>query len=103
MTKLLIAAAFGALAIAAPAAAHHVENLDTPYPSRGACEAASAELSADDHEFLLVIGPDLFDSVGDAASFLTRAFTCEVDQSDGQWYITDHRVEVLDSDWFGKK
>ena len=102
MIKRLSLVAAACLAIATPVSASHVGHTDTPFASRGACESLSAKLVNDDQEFLLAIGPHLFDSVGDVSSFLTRAFTCEL-ADDGQWYLTDHRVEVLDSDWFGRK
>jgi len=99
MKKLLIAVA--AVAMASPAAADHVFHLDIPFASRGACEAERNSLSNDD-DFLLDAFPDVFSSAGEVRSFLSRAFTCEV-RPDGQWYITDHRVEVLDSDWFQRR
>jgi hypothetical protein len=42
-------------------------------------------------------------SKGEVRSFLNRAFTCEQSGSDGQWYITDHRQEVLDSEWMQRR
>ena len=101
--KILATVAIGALVIASPAAANHIFNLDTPCPSRGACEAENAELSNGDVETLLDRFPGLFSNHGEVASFLTRAFTCERDESDGQWYIHDHRQEVIDSAWFQRR
>ena len=98
----LVSVALGALVAGAPAWAHHIEFLDIPFDSRGQCEAASARLSAGDKEYLLEISPQFFDTVGDVESFLTRAFSCER-HADGAWYITDHRVEVLESDWFAQR
>ncbi len=100
-TRLALSAALLA-AVAAPASANHIFNLDVPFATRGQCEAAVADLSHDDRDSLLDRYPNLFDSTGDVASFLTRAFPCERD-SDGYWYIRDHRVEVLGSDWFLRK
>lgn len=97
---LLIAAVLTALA--APASANHILNLDTPYATRGACEAAVADFGSDDRDGLLDRFPNFFDSTGDVASFLTRAFPCERG-GDGQWYIRDRRLEVLQSDWFLRK
>jgi hypothetical protein len=91
--------AFGAVAIATPAAANHPFHLDEPFPSRGACEAQTQSLSNDD-DWLLDTFPNVFSSHGEVRSFLNRAFTCDRDSSDGQWYITDHREEVLSSDWY---
>ena len=88
--------------MAAPASANHIFNLAVPFATRGACEAAVADYSSDDRAMLLVRFPDLFDSNGDVASFLTRAFPCER-ESDGNWYIQDRRVDVLSSDWFLRK
>ena len=100
MVKLLAAWAVGALVIISPAAANHINYLNTPFPSRGACEAQRASLSNDD-DFLLDAFPQLFSSEGEVRSFLNRAFTCEQRGSD--WYITDHRIEVLDSAWFQRR
>ena len=101
--KILATLAVSALAIASPAAANHILNLDTPYPSRGACETESAEFSNGDAEGLVERFPQFFSSIGEVKSFLTRAFTCERDESDGQWYIHDYRQEVLDSEWFQRR
>lgn len=95
--------AIGALVISSPAAAEHIFHLDVPYPSRGACEAEIAVFSADDWESLLARFPNFFSSNGEVASFLTRAFTCERDEADGQWYITDHRADVIGSEWFQRR
>ena len=101
MIKYLAPFVFGALLTAAPAAANHPLHLDDPFPSRGACDAERQSLSNDD-DFLIDIFPDLFSTHGEVRSFLNRAFTCEL-RDDGNWYITDHREEVLDSDWFKRR
>ena len=49
---------------------------------------------------LLEAFPDYFSSQGEVASFLARAFPCEQSQSDGEWYIQNHLVQVLQSDWY---
>ena len=95
--KKMIFALVAIAAFARPAAAHDTE---TPYPTRGACEAASAGMSIEERDFVLESFPDLFDSPGDVSSFLTRAFTCDRNPSDGQWYITDHIEQVLGSEWY---
>jgi hypothetical protein len=100
MTKLLIAAAAGLFVVASPAAANHVLHLSDPFVSRGACEAETQELSNTD-DFLLEVFPNLFSSEGELRSFLNRAFTCEL--RGDSWYITDHRAEVLGSDWFQRR
>lgn len=97
-TRLIIAAAAGTLALAGPAYADHVFD-DTPYPSRGACEAANAALDNIDREWLSEAA-GLTD--GEVRSMLQRAWTCERAE-DGQWYITDHRIEVLGSDWWQRR
>lgn len=97
-TSMLIAV--GSLAMSTAAAAHDTE---TPFPSRGACESASAGMSNAEKDWLLVAFPDLFDTTGEAASFLTRAWTCDLNQSDGQWYIVNHIDEVLGSEWFERR
>ena len=102
MIKVLATLAVGALAIAVPAAAHHVEYLDTPFPTRGACEAMVNHLSNDD-DFLIDQFPGLFSSEGEVRSFLGRAFPCEQSSTDGQWYIVDQRLDVLGSDWFTRR
>lgn len=91
--------AIAAIAVATPAAANHLFNLNVPFANRGACESAVAELSAEDRDQLLDRFPNLFQTNGEVASFLTRAFPCERG-NDGQWYIEDHRLEVLQSEWF---
>jgi len=100
MRKLQIAAAVAAITIASGAAAH---DTTTGFASRGACEAASAGMSNDENAWLVATFPDLFDTTGEAASFLTKAWTCDRNPDDGQYYITDHRQEVLDSDWFAQR
>lgn len=102
MIKFFGALAFGVLAAASPALASHVFNLDTPFATRGDCEAERASLSNDD-DFLLDQFPNLFSSEGEVRSFLNRAFTCEQSRGGDQWYIVDHRREVLDSEWFKRR
>ncbi|MFL6762458.1 MAG: hypothetical protein ACJ8FN_07095 [Sphingomicrobium sp.] len=102
MKKLITLAAVAAVTFATGAVAHHAENLDVPFPTRGGCEAENSALSNEDG-WLLDAFPSLFSSEGEVRSFLNRAFTCERNQSDGNFYITDHRVEVLGSDWFQRR
>lgn len=99
MRKTMIAV-IAIAAAATPAAANHIFNTNVPFPTRGACEAEVASLSVDDRDSLLARFPDLFDSRGDVAAFLTRAFPCERDPGDGNWYIEDRRLEILASEWF---
>src|SRR3954447_6950765 len=89
-----------AMAAARPAIAHDTE---IGYPSRGECEAASAGESNAEKNWLVATFPDLFDTTGEAASFLTKAWTCDKNPADGLYYITDHLQEVLDSDWFAQR
>ena len=100
MKRLSIAAGIAAMSVATAAAAH---DTTTGFASRGACEAASAGMSNDENAWLLATFPDVFDTTGEVASFLTRAWTCDRNPSDGLYYITDHRQEVLDSDWFAQR
>ncbi len=100
MRKYPALLALGLTLFAVPVAAHHIEYLDTPFASRGECEAQRAALSNDD-DFLIDQFPNLFSSEGEVRSFLNRAFTCERVGSD--WFITDHRVEVLASPWFVRR
>ncbi len=100
MIRRLAVLAVGALVVVSPAAANHVNYLNTPFPTRGACEAQRAALSNDD-DFLLEVFPQLFSSEGEVRSFLNRAFKCE--QLGSDWYITGHRIEVLDSGWFQRR
>ena len=101
MTKCLASIVLAAAAVSAtPAAANHLVNLDTPFPTRGACEAATAKVDNFDRDGLLVRFPELFDTRGDTRAFITKAFSCERDPDDGKWYITDHLQERLASDWF---
>ncbi len=99
LRKLLIALAAGTAVVASPASADHVFDTDTPYTNRGACEAANAELDNGDREWLSE-ATGLSD--GEIRSMLKRAWRCEL-RPDGQWYITDHRVEVLSSDWWQRR
>jgi hypothetical protein len=92
----------GGFMAASPAIAHHPEHTNIPFPTRGACEAETQELSNSD-DWLLDAFPDIFSSAGEVRSFLNRAFTCERNASDGQFYITDHRLEVLDSEWLKRR
>lgn len=103
MKRFPILAGIVAITLASPAAAGHLVNLETPYASRGACESAVAQFNADDREILLANLSAFFSSNGEVASFLTRAFPCELDESDGQWYIQDDRLEVLQSDWYKRR
>jgi hypothetical protein len=102
MMKFYATLAITALSMASSAAANHIFN-PGPYQSRGDCEATSAALSNDDRESLLDRFPQLFSSTGEVSSFLTRAFTCELNGSDGHWYIIDRRQEVIDSEWFQRR
>jgi hypothetical protein len=100
MNKLAIAAGIAAISLATAAAAH---DTTTGYASRGACEAASAGMSNDEKGWLTATFPEFFDTTGEAASFLTRAWTCDRNQADGLYYITDHIEDVLASDWFAQR
>ena len=101
-TRTLVAG-LAAIAAAGPASAGQLDNLNTPYSTRGACESANAGFSNEVRDSLLDNFPNFFSSEGDVASFLTRAFPCEVNASDGQWYIKDHRLQVLTSDWYQRR
>ena len=99
LTKFLVLATAGTLAFGSPAYADHAFNTDIPYPSRGECEAANADFDNGDREWLSeAVGL----SDGEIRSMLKRAWRCEV-ASDGQWYITDHRIEVLSSEWWQRR
>ena len=100
MRKLTLLLAAGTLTAATAAVAHDTA---TAYSTRGACEAASAGMSNDDQDWLLATFPQFFETKGEVSSFLTRAFTCDRNESDGQYYITDHRAEVLGSEWFQRR
>ena len=103
MTKLVASLLLGGILLAAPASANHLINLEDPYPTRGACEAATAQIDNFDRDGLLQRFPDLFDTRGDTRAFITGAFKCERDSHDNLWYITDHLQERLDSDWFVRR
>jgi hypothetical protein len=100
MKKLLTMAGAVATAMTSPAFAHHLDNLDTPYATRGACEAAVADFNNDDWDMLLDRFPGFFSSQGEVASFLTRAFPCELNESDGKWYIQSQFGQVLHTEWY---
>lgn len=103
MKLVSILAGLGAAMFATSASAQHLDNLDTPYATRGACESAMASFNADVRDMLVENFPHLFGTEGEAASFITRAFTCERRSSDDNWYITDHRLDVVLSDWFQRR
>jgi hypothetical protein len=44
--------------------------------------------------------PGFFSSQGEVASFLTRAFPCELNESDGKWYIQSQFGQVLHTEWY---
>src|SRR5207244_6263003 len=100
--KFLVLAAAGAAVIATPAAANHVLHLNDPFASRGACEVECNALSNGD-DWLLDAFPDVFSSEGEVRSFLNKAFPCQLNESDGNWYMIDRRLEVLGSDWFQRR
>ena len=103
MNRIGSTIAIGMLMVAGPAFAGQLENLDTPYASRGECESANAGFSNEVRDSLLEQFPNFFHSEGDVQSFLTRAFTCELDPSDGNWYIRDHRFDVIGSEWYQRR
>lgn len=96
--KILLGLAGGWAAISANA-----HDTATSFPSRGACEAASASMSIGEQDWLLETFPELFDTPGEASSFLTKAWTCDRSAADGQYYIKDHIEEVLGSRWFARR
>ena len=100
MRKLVLLIASGAALFATAATAHDTA---TAYASRGACEAASASMSNAEQDWLVETFPQFFDTAGEASSFLTRAWTCDLNGSDGQYYITDHIEEILGSQWFDRR
>lgn len=89
----------GAIVIPAAAIGHDTE---TAYATRGACESASAAMSNAEQDWLVETFPDLFDTPGEASSFLTRAWTCDRGD-DGAYRITDHIEEILGSRWFDQR
>lgn len=100
MKTLSILAGAALLATATAATAH---DTTTAFGSRGDCEAASASMSNAEKDWLVATFPDLFDTTGEAASFLTKAWTCDANPSDGQYYITNHIEEILGSRWFDQR
>jgi hypothetical protein len=102
MKKILLAAAFAAVSTGSPVAAHHVDHLNDAFASRGACEVEKNALSNTD-DWLMDAFPDIFSSEGEVRSFLNRAFPCELNPTDGQWYMIDKRLEVLSSDWMQRR
>ena len=99
MKKLSIAAGLAAITIATAVTAH---DTTTGFASRGACEAATASMSNGETDWLVDTFPQLFDTTGEAASFLTRAWTCDR-SGDGLYYITDRVEDALNSDWFAQR
>jgi hypothetical protein len=76
MKTLSILAGIATIALASSGYAAHLDNLDTPYESRGACESAVAGFNSDVRDPLLDNFPAFFSNAGDVSSFLTRAFPC---------------------------
>ena len=74
---------------------------DRGYVEREGRQLKPTELGFVVNDFLIDQFPQLFSSEGEVRSFLNRAFKCE--SSGGSWYITDHRTEVLASDWFTRR
>lgn len=100
MKTFLVLAVLGCASLSTAAAAH---DTNVPYASRGQCESASAAQSNAEKDWVLTTFPDLFDSTGEVASFLTRAWTCDLNSSDGQYYIVNHIDEVLGSSWYQQR
>ncbi len=103
MKRVLIPLATLAVLLPNPALANHIFYTGVPHETRGACEAEVARLSVEDFDVLLDTFPLLFSNLGEVASFLTRAFPCGLNPEDQQWYIEDHRLEVLSSGWFKRR
>lgn len=100
MKKLVFLLASAGITLATAAAAH---DTGTAFSSRGACEAASASMSNAEQDWLLESFPEFFDTPGEASSFLTKAWICDLNSSDGRYYITDHIEEILGSRWFERR
>lgn len=102
MRKLPFTLCLVSLVSAVPSGANHIYTPD-PFPSYGECQSENARLSNDDAERQFELRPDLFSSMGEARSFMTRAFSCELNAEDGNWYLVDHRRDVIESDWFQRR
>jgi hypothetical protein len=100
MKTLTLLAGLAAAIVATGAAAH---DTTVAYSTRGGCEASSAAQSNAEKDWLLDTFPQFFSTEGDVSSFLTRAFTCDRNGSDGQFYMTDHIADTLASDWFQQR
>ena len=90
-----------AAAIAGTAAIAHDTTIS--YATRGACEASSAAQSNAEKDWLLATFPQFFTTEGDVSSFLTRAWTCDPNGSDGQFSLTSHVADTLSSEWFQRR
>lgn len=100
MKKIAILVALATAATSTAAVASH--DPTTPYTTRGECESAAAQQSAADWDFVMDASMGFFTTRGEVASMLTRQYTCDLGE-DGQWYITNRRFEVMESDWFEKR
>src|SRR5574338_1216744 len=98
MKTLGLLVACGTAALGTAAIAHDTA---TGFSSRGDCEAASASMSNAEQDWLLETFPEFFDTPGEASSFLTKAWTCDL-SGNGQYYIADHIEEILGSRWFDR-
>ena len=83
-----------------PAPAAYPSRMAGPFLSATQCEVRKAQLSREDRESLLDRFPQFFLSSSEVTSFLLKALACERLTSDGRWYLVDHRLEVLNSEWF---
>jgi hypothetical protein len=99
MRKFPVILALGALVTASPATANHIFSPRELWQVR----ISNARLSNEDAERQFPLQPDLFSSMGEARSFMTRAFSSEYDPDDDSWYRSDHRGEVIASDWFQRR
>lgn len=81
MRKLVLSIGVAGL-LAGAAMAHPI---NTPYETRGKCEAAYAHSSKGDRERLVASG--VFDSYGEAQEFFREVFTCEYDEDEEAWFI----------------
>ena len=101
MRKLSIVAGIAAMTVSTAVTAHDTA---TGYPSRGACEAASAGMSNDENAWLVATFPQILRHDGRGGELPDQGIHLRPQLLRRKlYYITDHIEDVLGSDWFAQR